>query len=1299
MRTMGAVAGVPGPELEKLSALAKKAGADTVFSANEAATAMLNLGKAGISTSDIMGGALTATLSLATAGDLDLGTAATVAANAMHTFGLQGKDAGAVADALAGAANASSADVSDLALALSQGGLAAHAAGLSIQETTAVLAAFADAGLKGSDAGTSLKTFLLNLVPSSKSAIEAMNELGLKFTDAAGAMLPINDIAEQLKNKTANLSDAQKTLALQTIFGTDAYRAALVISQQGAAGLAQYEAATNKVGTAGEVADAKMQGWKGTWEQFKGSLETAALSIGEVVIPAITPLVDKVKELADGFTALDPKQAETAVKLGAIAAAAGPALYLIGKIASVAGSAASGISTFGLSMAKAAEGGGALSGVTGTIGTALAGVTGGEVILAVAAIAALGVAFVEAYKHSEKFRDIVTAAWDKITSYVHGLWEGQLKPVFEDFMRIVSALKPVLIGIAAVVAISLVAPIVGAALALKVALEGIHQVLQVTAAVVETVGRNIGPVWGDVEVAAGGLWHAVQAAWDGISTAINDAWQKVNPIWQAMQSAWDGVTAAANALWRGMQVAWDGITGVVVGAWHLLQPVWQAMQDAWDAITAAANALWQAMQVAWDGITKVVNVAWQVVSAVFMEWVRIHEAVLRPAVLLLVAVVQDSWDLIQGAIGAAWAIIKAIWAGIDGVIHDTLIPAFNLLRDVVQAVWDAIGAAVSFAWNSVILPVWNAVVGFLDGVFTATWQAFQASAEAVWDAITAAVTFAWDNAIHPAWDAIVGFLDGVFTTTWNAFRDTASAVWDGIKTAVSDAWGFIQGVWNDIVNTLDGPLTTAMNTFKTVASDVWDTFKGAATSAWDGVKTVIGTSLRTIGNLVSGFLGVVGRIARVVGLNHIADVLQEGADAAGQWGEGMARGGAMGSPGRVGAGFVTNGPRAIVGEGNPMYPEYVIPTDPKFKSRATGLLVEASDRLFPQHAAGTNSIGTSGSPIKKPMVGDAPGWLQNVASFGADVVEGIGGALADVASWTVDQVRKLGKAGLEKAWPKLNVPDHLGGIPPGGINSVRQGVLDAIWSSVPAEPAGGDGGPGVPYDGSGRIGSGWQQITGYLDSVGQPYTITSTTGGEHVAGSLHYQGKAVDMVGDMGAIFRTLAAGNPVPGINELFYDPMGYFYDEGQRQSGAIGGHSDHVHAATFDRGGVLRPGPNRLNNNTGAPEALVPAMAFGGALPGPNPWENPFFNPGAWAARNVDEWATGTPAPDTPTPADLSNAPMFSAPSGGGAAPLTLAIADGAFSPVFHGSVTPEVMAAFDAKLQDAIRQIVMALRMGVR
>lgn len=895
MRTMAAVAGVPGPELKKLGELAKQMGRDTVFSANDAAESMLNLSKAGISAADIAGGALQATLSLAAAGGLDLGNAAVIAANAMHTFGLEGRDAGKIADALAGAANASSADVSDLAMALSQGGLAAHAAGLSIEETTAVLAAFADAGLRGSDAGTSLKTFLLNLVPNTKAATNAMADLGLKFTDLAGNMLPISNISEQLRLKTKDLSAEQKTLALQTIFGTDAYRAALVLSEQGAAGLDKYRSATSKVGTAAEVADARMKGWAGTWEQFKGSVETAALSIGQVIIPAITPLVDKVKDLADAFSGLTVKQQEFATKAGLIAAASGPALVATGKLG---------------------KGVGALASALGT--------TPPMVLLVIAAVAAMGVAFALAWKNSEKFRDTVTEAWGRIVPFVTGLWEGQLKPIFEDFQRIVVAIGPLLkvafIGIGAVIATQLVS----AALVFKGALEGAHQALQAFASVAETVGRNLGPIWGGIEKAASTLWQVVQTAW-------------------------------------------NGITGVVLAGWAVIQSTWGGIQTAWDGITGLANVLWRAVRTAWDGIAAAVSASWTVVSGVWQAMVSVLTTVLTPPFLLFRAEVQDGWEIISSIISTAWNdVIQPVWRAMVGVVNDTLIPAFRFVRDVATAAWNDIAAGISAAWNNVILPAWNAMTGFISDV-----------------------------------------LSVAFTT----FTGVADATWGAVSSAISTAWGVVQPILSSIADFVSGSLSTAFSTFRDVVSEVWGVFESAAQTAWDNVGGIIRGSLGAVGTVVNGFLRVVANIADVVGLDHIAGVLRDGADAAAGWGA-LASGGALGAPGRVGSGFVTDGPRAIVGEGKRAYPEVVIPTDPAHRQRASGLWAFAGSKM-------------------------------NLMEDGG-ILGSITGAIGDVVGAAIDEVKKLAKAGLSLAWPKLGVQNNLGGIVPASFNAIRGGALNAI---------------------------------------------------------------------------------------------------------------------------------------------------------------------------------------------------------------------------------------------------------------
>jgi len=380
MNTMAAVAQVPAAELAKLRKLAIDLGAKTVFSANEAAQAQLELAKAGISVSDIMGGALANTLDLATAGDLDLATAATVAANAMNVFGLSGKESKEAVDALAGAANASSADVDDLAQALSQGGLAAANAGFSIQETTAILGAFAQNGLRGSDAGTSLKTMLISLVPSTDRAREAMKKYGLDFIDAQGAIKDAPAVFDELHDKLGDVSQAEQQLALKTIFGTDAFRAAIIATKLGSDGLEVYTDATNKSGTASEVAAGKMEGLPGVLERLKGTFETFLLTVGDRIAPVVEQLAEEIGKLLTAFTDLPKPMQEMILKALAVAAVMGPLLRIFGPMVSLVGKLGGLYGGLATNLGKTASQGAAAQGALGSMAGTLKSLGTGALI-------------------------------------------------------------------------------------------------------------------------------------------------------------------------------------------------------------------------------------------------------------------------------------------------------------------------------------------------------------------------------------------------------------------------------------------------------------------------------------------------------------------------------------------------------------------------------------------------------------------------------------------------------------------------------------------------------------------------------------------------------------------------------------------------------------------------------------------------------------------------------------------------------------------------------------------------------
>lgn len=282
------------PEMAAISAEAKKLGADMSLpatSAADAATAMTALAKGGLSAADSMAAAK-GTLQLAAAATVDVSDAARISAVTLKQFHLAGTDAGKVADLLTGAVTKAGGTLDDFALGMQQAGAVAFSAGLSINDTATALDLLVKNGIQGSDAGTSLRTMLLRLTAPTKIAAKEMAALGLKVFDAKGKLLPFREVLESLAKSTANLTDKQKSQALEQIFGTDAIRAANILIGEGVKGFDNLEGAITQQGLAADIAGAKMKGLTGTLEGIKSVAETIGLDAGQILQPILQSALD-----------------------------------------------------------------------------------------------------------------------------------------------------------------------------------------------------------------------------------------------------------------------------------------------------------------------------------------------------------------------------------------------------------------------------------------------------------------------------------------------------------------------------------------------------------------------------------------------------------------------------------------------------------------------------------------------------------------------------------------------------------------------------------------------------------------------------------------------------------------------------------------------------------------------------------------------------------------------------------------------------------------------------------------------
>lgn len=333
MSGVRAVSGASAEEMERLSDAALAAGASQQLAgvtASDAAAAEAELVKAGVSVSDVLGGALMGSLTLAAAGQLDFADAATIAAQAMNIFDLSGGEVTHVADVLAAAANKSASDVGGLGDALRQGGLVAAQTGLSLEETVAALAAFADNALIGSDAGTSLKTMLQRLTPTSVEAANLMEEIGFAAYDAQGNFIGLDALAQELRTSMAGMTDEQRNLTMATLFGSDAVRGANVLYEEGAQGMRDYEEAVNDAGAAAEMAAIQNDNLSGDIEALGGAIESAMIVNGSKANGILRGMAQGATNAVNGFSGMPELVQTGAMALGAVATAGTLAVGALG---------------------------------------------------------------------------------------------------------------------------------------------------------------------------------------------------------------------------------------------------------------------------------------------------------------------------------------------------------------------------------------------------------------------------------------------------------------------------------------------------------------------------------------------------------------------------------------------------------------------------------------------------------------------------------------------------------------------------------------------------------------------------------------------------------------------------------------------------------------------------------------------------------------------------------------------------------------------------------------------------------
>ena len=409
MDRVQAIAGATSTEMEALDAQALQLGADTSFSASEVAQGMENLASAGFTVDEIMA-AMPGMLDLAASSGADLATSSEIAASAIRGFGLDASDASHVADVFAEAAARTNAQTEDMGEAMKYVAPVASSMSQSLEETAAAIGIMSDAGIKGSQAGTALRGALSRLAKPTKPMIETMEELGLSFYDASGNMLPLNQMVEQLQDRFQGLTQEQQNNALVTLFGQESLSGMLALIQRGPEELRDLTASFESAdGAAAQMAETMLDNTSGSIEEMTGALETAGITIQRTLAPHIRDAAETVTDLVNEFSDLDEEQQKNIIGWAGIAAAAGPAVKILGtattglgKLAKGAGTVVSDLGKLVQSGGKATEGMSLFGKVLGTLGPK--GLIIGGVV---AGVAAIGTAIIKARE------DVINAEIDE----------------------------------------------------------------------------------------------------------------------------------------------------------------------------------------------------------------------------------------------------------------------------------------------------------------------------------------------------------------------------------------------------------------------------------------------------------------------------------------------------------------------------------------------------------------------------------------------------------------------------------------------------------------------------------------------------------------------------------------------------------------------------------------------------------------------------------------------------------------------------------------------------------------------
>ena len=445
MSKVAAVSGATGDDLQKLRDKAREMGSKTKFSASEAAEAMNYMAMAGWKTNDMLSG-IDGIMNLAAASGEDLATTSDIVTDALTAFGLTAQDSGHFADVLAAASSNANTNVSMLGESFKYCAPIAGALGFSCEDTAEALGLMANAGIKSTQSGTSMRSIMTALSGEVKFCSESFGEMEIATTNSDGSMRSLSDILADCRVAFDQMSESEKASAAQSLVGKNAMSGFLALMNAAPADIDKLSGAiANCDGTSLSMAETMQDNLAGQLTILKSQLEELAISFGEILMPVIRDIITKIQGFVDKLNALDPATKQTIIKIGLMAAALGPLLIVVGKTISSIG----GLMTFISKVPTMIAG---TKTAFSTLGAAIGGISA-PVVAVVAIIATLVAAFVHLWNTNEGFKNSILSIWEQINSTFERLTSGivdRINALGFDFQNFCELLKAMWNGLCSV---------------------------------------------------------------------------------------------------------------------------------------------------------------------------------------------------------------------------------------------------------------------------------------------------------------------------------------------------------------------------------------------------------------------------------------------------------------------------------------------------------------------------------------------------------------------------------------------------------------------------------------------------------------------------------------------------------------------------------------------------------------------------------------------------------------------------------------------------------------------------------